>query len=81
MLWHAGAPADTSAFYIDARGLQDAINRFDLNNFLSPTNLQYELQVDVYWLGLMAKDAPPRSAARCSRSPLRMLRRTTTSHR
>jgi hypothetical protein len=50
-------PPPPSKFCEDARNLQAAINQFDLGNF-DPTVLQTELEVDVHWLGLMAKDAP-----------------------
>jgi hypothetical protein len=55
-------PPPPSEFCEDARNLQAAINQFDLGN-LDPTVLQTELEVDVHWLGLMAKDAPAEIAS------------------
>ena len=50
-------PPDASAFCDDARNLLASVNGF-LNSDLTPVTLQTQLQADVYWLGLMAQDAP-----------------------
>ena len=55
-------PPPPSKFCEDARNLQAAINQFDLGN-IDPPALQTDLEVDVYWLGLMAKDAPAEIAS------------------
>lgn len=50
-------PPSPSAFCEDARNLQTAVDQFTPGD-LDPVNVQTELEIDVYWLGLMAKDAP-----------------------
>lgn len=51
-----------SPFCDDARGLQNAIAAY-AGQDLDPGTLQALLEADVYWLGLMAKDAPAEIAA------------------
>ena len=50
-------PPPTTAFCADAKNLLASIKQF-VNGDLTSVTLQTQLQADVYWLGLMTKDAP-----------------------